>query len=53
MPGTPAGFYSTSLDDLVGTNPNGTWKLYIYDDHSGTVGVGKLKHSWQLNFFFQ
>ena len=54
MPGAPVGYYSTNMDnDLTGTNPNGVWRLYIYDDHSGTVGVGQLHDSWQLNFFFQ
>src|ERR1017187_4780763 len=41
-PDAPAGYYSTNMDnDLTGTNPNGVWKLYIYDDHSGSVGVGQ------------
>jgi len=49
----PSGPYSTNLYDLIGTSPNGIWKLYIYDDHSGVVGVGQLHDSWQLNFTFQ
>jgi subtilisin-like proprotein convertase family protein len=50
LPNAPPGPYSTSLDDLVGSNPNGIWKLYIYDDRQG--GVGSLSGSWQLGFTF-
>ena len=44
--------YSSNLDDLKGDNPNGTWKLYIYDNVS-PGGTGQLYESWQLNFDFQ
>jgi hypothetical protein len=47
----PAGPYSIHLDDLAGDDPNGVWKLYIYDDHQG--GIGQLQDSWQLDFTFQ
>jgi hypothetical protein len=50
MPGAPAGTYSTDLGNLNGNNPNGVWKLYIYDDHTG--GIGSLSGSWQLDFTF-
>jgi hypothetical protein len=50
MPGAPSGPYSTSLYDLIGDNPNGTWKLYIYDDHQ--AGIGSLSGSWRLDFTF-
>jgi subtilisin-like proprotein convertase family protein len=46
----PGGTYSTDLDDLIGTNPNGTWKLYLYDDTTG--GVGTLQGSWRLEFIY-
>ena len=50
--GLPAGSYSSSLDDLKGDDPNGTWQLYIYDDvQSG--GVGQLYGSWSLDLTFQ
>jgi hypothetical protein len=50
--GLPAGPYSSSLLDLQGDDPNGIWKLYIYDDvHPG--GTGQLTGSWQLDFDFQ
>lgn len=51
MSGAPAGPYSTHLDDLMGDNPNGVWKLYIYDDHQG--GLGSLSGLWHLDFSFQ
>lgn len=41
--------YSTNLNDLVGTNPNGQWKLYIYDDKDWRAGY--LWGSWRLKFF--
>jgi Proprotein convertase P-domain len=46
-----AGLYSIHLEDLIGSNPNGAWKLYIYDDHQG--GVGSISGSWSLDFTFQ
>jgi subtilisin-like proprotein convertase family protein len=46
----PGGTYSTDLNDLIGTNPNGVWKLYLYDDTTG--GVGTLQGSWRLDFTF-
>jgi len=52
LPGAPSGPYSVRLDDLNGDNPNGAWKLYIYD---GTQpgGVGQLSGSWWLDMTFQ
>ncbi len=52
LPGAPAGPYSSSLDDLAGDNPNGVWKIYIYDDHQ-PGGLGQLTDSWLLTFTFQ
>jgi subtilisin-like proprotein convertase family protein len=52
MPGAPVGPYSTDLGSLNGDNPNGVWKLYIYDDHQSKLGA--LSGSWQLkDFTFQ
>jgi hypothetical protein len=39
LPGAaPAGPYATSLSVLEGTNPLGTWSLYVADDAAGDVG---------------
>jgi hypothetical protein len=51
LPGAPAGPYSTDLFELVGDDPNGVWRLYIYDDSAGETGV--LLGSWRLEFTFQ
>ncbi|GIX50701.1 MAG: hypothetical protein KatS3mg132_895 [Limisphaera sp.] len=50
--GLPAGPYSSNLPDLYGDDPNGVWKLYIYDDVS-PGGIGQLYGSWSLEFTFQ
>jgi uncharacterized repeat protein (TIGR01451 family)/uncharacterized delta-60 repeat protein len=34
----PAGPYATTLAELVGTNPNGQWSLYVMDDQTGNIG---------------
>jgi subtilisin-like proprotein convertase family protein/streptogramin lyase len=52
LPGAPAGPYSTDFGDLTGDNPNGQWKLYIYDDASGSGSVGAVQYSWRLEFTF-
>jgi len=46
-----AGVYSDSLLDLRYDDPNGGWKLYIYDSVLGASG--HLDSSWQLHFYFQ
>jgi hypothetical protein len=51
LPGAPVGPYRDALDFLVGTDPNGTWELYIYDDTAG--GTGVLQDSWDLQFYYQ
>jgi hypothetical protein len=53
LPGTPSGPYTDTLDYLPSTdaNPNGIWKLYIYDDK--TSHVGELHGSWGLQFFYE
>jgi hypothetical protein len=50
--GLPAGSCSSDLDDLRGDDPNGIWKLYIYDDVQ-PGGTGHLDSSWSLFFTFQ
>jgi subtilisin-like proprotein convertase family protein len=47
----PAGPYALDLNDLVGTNPNGLWNLYIYDRTHGDAGA--LEDSWRLRFHYQ
>ncbi|MFN2616377.1 MAG: proprotein convertase P-domain-containing protein [Thermoleophilaceae bacterium] len=37
-PGTPPGTYSSLLSTFDGSNPNGTWQLFINDDAGGDVG---------------
>ncbi len=49
-PPTHSGTYSANLDDLQYDDPNGVWKLYIYDNVSGMKGY--LDSSWGLNFDF-
>src|SRR5262249_17875497 len=44
----PAGPYSFSLSDYNGTNPNGSWRLFVYDD--AAVSVGSLS-GWCLNIW--
>lgn len=39
--------YDGRLSDLVGTNPNGDWKLYVVDDTTGDVGA--ITQGWALN----
>ncbi len=36
-PPAPAPPHGAALDDLIGTSPNGQWKLYVYDDVSATA----------------
>jgi len=47
----PAGPYQWTLDPLSGDDPNGTWRLYIYD-RQAPGGLGQLQDSWQLDFEF-
>ena len=45
-PGPEVGNTSTFASVFNGTNPNGTWKLYIIDDSS--VGTGRIMSGWSL-----
>jgi subtilisin-like proprotein convertase family protein len=56
LPGAPAGRYSTDFGDLAGGDPNGFWRLYIYDDRSGMTGQvsgSSAQGTWQLHLEFQ
>src|SRR6185436_18154900 len=44
----PAPSGSTTLGTFNGTDPNGTWSLYVIDDLLGTIG--NITGGWCLNF---
>jgi hypothetical protein len=44
----PAGPYGTDLTVFNGTNPNGVWRLFMYDDASFNGG-GAIAGGWALN----
>jgi len=43
----PAPPYGTNLAIFNGTNPNGTWSLYIHDDGPGDTGT--ITNGWSLD----
>ena len=43
----PAAPYNTNLATFNGSNPNGTWSLYILDD--AAVNSGMISNGWSLN----
>jgi streptogramin lyase len=44
----PSPPYATSLSAFDGTDPNGTWQLYLQDDNFG-FGDGKIVGGWSLD----
>ena len=44
---SPAGPYGFLLSVFNGTNPNGTWSLYVYDDDAGALG--SISGGWSLD----
>jgi hypothetical protein len=42
----PAGPYGAQLSDFDGTDPNGTWSLYVFDDTD--VETGQIANGWSL-----
>ncbi len=42
----PGGPYGTPLSVFNGTNPNGDWELYVYDDTAGEPG--DISEGWSL-----
>jgi uncharacterized repeat protein (TIGR01451 family) len=43
----PAGPYSTVLGSVNGTDPNGTWSLYVFDNSPGDAGI--ISSGWSLS----
>ena len=42
----PSGTYSNTLSAFTGSNPNGTWSLFVIDDTS--PGAGVISNGWSL-----
>jgi hypothetical protein len=42
----PSGPYGATLSVFNGTNPNGTWKLFVFDDED--LGDGTIAGGWSL-----
>jgi subtilisin-like proprotein convertase family protein len=44
--GLPGAISGADLNNFIGTTPNGTWRLFVYDDAGGDAG---FIDSWTLN----
>ena len=42
----PVGGYGTNLSVFNGSNPNGLWRLFVYDDEAGDAG--SIEGGWSL-----
>ena len=42
--------YSFALSAFDGTNPNGVWELYVYDDTYSSANLGSISGGWRLEF---
>ena len=51
FPGSPVPFPSgaSALSVFNGTNPNGTWSLYVHDDGNGAGSTGIVQGKWSLS----
>ncbi|HMJ65292.1 MAG TPA: immunoglobulin domain-containing protein [Candidatus Binatia bacterium] len=47
FPRAPAGPYSTSFSTFNGTDPNGSWRLFVYRDTGSAIG--SIAGGWRLN----
>ncbi|WP_243058324.1 PKD domain-containing protein [Nocardioides sp. SR21] len=45
--GAPAGPYGGALSDLIGEDPNGSWRLFVTDESAGSGG--EITGGWTLN----
>lgn len=50
-PPAPPGPYGTSLNPFVGIDPNGTWKLFVFDDEAPATGSVSLQMQISGNIF--
>lgn len=48
LTGAPAGPFGPTLASALGTNPNGTWLLYVFDDAGGDSGT--IAGGWTISF---
>jgi len=48
-PAAGGGGYPNTLAAFAGTNPNGVWKLFVFD--SGAGSAGQITGGWVLNIF--